>query len=392
MLTADRLKYKWYKKRTGTIWAPGIKMWSNGIPLKADTYQSCMNFCKYCYAEELRKGILARVGMAQDSRVSRMLDVAWLAKFFEKAYQHDDKSPFMNWSIRNKYFIEVGTTGETFQEADTYFRTTYNFLKLTSYYKMPLFINTKMNLLCNNEQYFNMLRDYPAPVIICLTLTTTDDEDGRKFEPGAPLPSERLRVIKELSKHNVSTIVYTSPYMPGVTDKDMDKYAGDLLDAGIVGVHLRDFFVQGDRFKNSFWQEYMKLNKQHYAPFPGGHHVKYSRRRWFMEELQKRVEKRDPNFKVVGVKSAWFELNPFHGKMCYDYLPEDFKKGITDWTAIPMMRKIRDNVNTPQLLLWEKLGYKRNMINYPEYIRTNEGDINNLTVGRYSNTSLRHIY
>jgi hypothetical protein len=65
--------------------------------------------------------------------------------------------------------------------------------------------------------------------------------------------------------------------------------------------------------------------------------------------------------------------------MNYDVLPESFRKGITDFTAIPIMRKIRENINTPQLLLWTELGHKN--INLPDRIRTNEGDINNLMEG-----------
>ena len=146
--------YKYYKERFGSIWSPGIKQWSNGLPLKADTYQSCRNFCRYCYANELRASNLAKIGIKQNLGVARLLDVKKLADFFEKAYRFEDtNTPFMNWAVRNKYFIELGTTGETFQESDLDLKVSYNFMKLMSEYEMPIFINTKLNLIVDEPIY-----------------------------------------------------------------------------------------------------------------------------------------------------------------------------------------------------------------------------------------------
>lgn len=358
-------------------------MWSNGIPLKADTYQSCNNFCKYCYANELRSTTLGRTGVQQNLQVARLLDIKALIRFFENAYKgNDTRTPFMNWAIRNKYFIELGTTGEVFQEADLDFGVTKNFFKLTSEYEMPIFINTKLNLICDNDEYKKLLTEHKAPIIICLTLTTEDDKLGKLYEPLSPLPTRRLEVCKELNQYDhITTIVYISPFMPSITDKNPEAYTEAMLNAGIVGAHLRDFYMQGKTFQNAFWQKYVKENSKTLEAFPGGYHSTYESRKNFLLKVQEYAQKRDPNFQVVGMKSKWFELNPYHGKMCYDNLPDSFKNGITDFTAIPIMRKIKDNGNIPQLLVWDKIGYKNGEIKLPDKIRTNEGGINNLMEG-----------
>ena len=375
--------YKWYKNRFSGIFSPGIKMPSNGLPLKLDTHNSCNNNCLYCYARELRASTLGRVGVKQNIQIARLLDVVTLGRFFEKSYKYQNyNSPFMSWAIREKMFIELGTTGEVFQEADLFFRTTYNFFKLASEFEMPIFINTKMNLLCKSEEYRKLLINYKAPIIICLTLTTVDDKLGKLYEPLAPLPSERLRTIKELNQYDhIKTIVYISPFMPGVTDKEPEKYTKAMIDAGVIGAHLRDFYMQGKTFQNSFWQKYIKENSNSLQSFPGGYHATYKSRRNFFNEVHNIAKSMSSSFKIVGMKSKWFELNPYHGKMCYDILPDKFKDGITDFTAIPIMRKIRENKDVPQFLLWGKLGYKKELINLPDKIRTNEGGINNLMEG-----------
>lgn len=375
--------YKYFKQRFGAVFAPGIKMPSNGLPLKLDTHNNCINACRYCYASELRASTLGRVGIKQNPQVARLLDVVKLGEFFEKSYKHQNhNSPFMSWAVREKKFIELGTTGETFQEADLFFRTTYNFFKLASEFEMPVFINTKMNLLCRSEEYRKLLINHKAPIIICLTLTTVDDKLGKLYEPLAPLPSERLRTVKELSQYdNIKTIVYISPFMPGVTDREPEEYTKAMIDAGVIGAHLRDFYIQGKVFQSSFWQKYIKENSRSLQPFPFGHHASYESRKNFFLKVHNIAKSMSSSFRIVGMKSKWFELNPYHGKMCYDVLPDKFKDGITDFTAIPIMRKIRENKEVPQLLLWSNLGYKKGLINLPDKIRTNEGRINNLMEG-----------
>lgn len=334
-----------------------------------------------CYANELRSATLGRIGIKQNLGVARIINLRQLATFFERAYNfEDEKTPFMNWAARQKYFIELGTTGETFQEADLDLRVTYNFIKLMSEYQMPLFINTKLNLICHNDEYRNLLINYKAPIIICLTLTTVDDKLGKIYEPLSPLPSERLKTIKELSQYeHIKNIVYISPFIPSVTDLDIETYIHKIMDANIISGHLRDFYMQGKIFQNSFWKKYIEANREHLESFPGGLHSTYKSRKKFLLKAQEIATKRDPNFIIVGMKSKWFELNPHHGKMNYDILPDNFKKGVTDFTAIPIMRKIRENKEVPQLLKWTELGHKD--IALPERIRTNEGEINNLMEG-----------
>lgn len=372
--------YKFFKNRLDTLFAPAIKLWSNGIPLKLDLYQNCANFCRGCFAHEMRDMTLARNGLIQNSRVARTVHYQSLLNFFERAFRGDDTvHPFMNWALRNKYFIELGTTGETFQEADLELKLTDSFLRLCSSLQIPLFINTKFNLICRNEEYKQLLIDYKAPIIISLSLSTTDDKLGKLYEPLAPLPSERLKTAKELSVYkHIKFVVYISPFMPGVTNIDTEDYINKVVDAGIVGGHLRDFFLQGKTFSNEFWKKYKEDNKDSLESFPGGYHVKSHIKAEFIEKATSIAIKRDPNFRIVGMKTRFIDVDVNYGKMVYDILDDQFKKGIVDFTIIPILRKIKERGEEPQLLIWDKIGYKRDKINYPEFIRSNEGDINNL--------------
>jgi len=372
--------FKYFKTRLDTLFAPGLKIWSNGIPLKLDLYQSCANFCRFCYSKEMRDMTLNRNGIKQNPQVARLVAYTSLLNSFERAFRGDDEvHPFMNWALRNKYFIELGTTGETFQECDTELKITDSFFRLASSLQLPLFINTKMNLICHNDEYKKLLTNYKAPIILSVSFTTVDDKLGKLYEPLAPLPSERLKAIKELSEYShIKSIAYISPFMPSVTNVDPEEFINKIIDSGIIGGHLRDFFLQGQTFRNDFWQKYIVDNKDSLESFPGGYHVRYQTKADFLDKAIQIGRKRNKEFFIVGMKTKFFDFDVNYGKGVYDVLGEKFKEGIVDFTTIPILRKIKENPNQPQLLFWDKLGYKKDKIKYPTFIRSNEGDINNL--------------
>lgn len=371
--------YKWYRGQLDHIFAPAFKIWSNAIPLKLDLYQSCTNFCRYCFAEELRKGSLGRNGIIPDRRVLRVLDVKAFGNFVNKSYEKKIKWPFMAWSLRKKKYIELGTTGETFQEADLETKIAENFFRMASDLEIPLLMNLKGNLLCRNEKYQKLIQDYKAPIIFSISFTTTDDKLGKKYEPMAPLPSERLKTFKELSKlPHVFCVAYISPFMPGVTNLDINKFVTDLVDNGIIGGHVRDFFIQGSTFQSNSWQEYMERNAEDLEPFPGGYHVTRKARLKFMIEATRIGVRQHPDYRLVGMKTKFFDIEANWGKMVYDVLDDKFKEGILDFSVIPLLRKIKQNIDKPQLLLWSKMGYKKDRIEIPPGIYSKEGGDNNL--------------
>ncbi len=372
--------YKRYAMKLTDIFAPGYKMWSNGLCIKLDTYQSCTNYCKYCYAEELRKASLGRNWALPDRNLLRCLDVKKFADFVNVSFGNKKgkgrPSPFLEWSIRTKKYIEIGTTGETFQNADLETHITENFLRIASECGFPLFINTKGNLLCRNERYQRMIQDYKAPIIFQISFTTTDDKIAKVTEPLAPLPSERMKAFGEFAKlPHVYCTAYISPFTPGVTNLDTEKFITDLVSHNIVGGHVRDFFIQGTRFfDSSYWQDYLERNEDDLEAFPGGYHVTRKARLKFMAEATRIGVRLNPNFRLVGLKTKFFDVDSNHGKMVYDVLDDNFKEGIADFTVIPILRKIKRSPEEPQLLLWDKMGYKRDKIKHPPLIFSREGN------------------
>jgi len=55
---------------------------------------------------------------------------------------------------------------------------------------------------------------------VSFTITTTDDDLARKIEPGAPLPSARLKALQALSAAGVYTGVTMMPILPYIEDTE----------------------------------------------------------------------------------------------------------------------------------------------------------------------------
>ena len=344
---------------------PGIRLWSNGFPIKVDTYRSCSNLCHYCLARVQSAAMTERSGIRHDQRICRYMSVGELNRALGKARQPDG---WMGWALRGKYFIEAGTLCEMFQEADISVRSTWNFLQATRALKIPLIVNTKGNLLCKSDEYFQLFATHPVPVIVNLSFTTYDDNDARANEPFAPLPSERVKLIRRLRDHGIPTTIYLAPYMPDITGKDLPGIVRRSIDAGAVALHLRNFYLTGKHFRTRRWTRYVADNKAVLSR--DGMVWKVSRTEMMraFDVMREEAEKIDPRFKVLGMKTEWFEMEPYHGRMPMDSLPDQFQAGIIDFTAIPILRKVREALSQPQTLLWSKIGYKESLIDLPRTV------------------------
>jgi len=366
---AKKEVYKRYyigKMPIGSSYTPGIRLWNNGFPVKVDTYRSCTNACHYCYARGQSAAMIERSGVRYNERICRYMTSAVIQQLYNKM-----KNPngWMGWAMRGKYFIEAGTMAELFQEVDVDVRSTWNFLQMCRIYKNPLLINTKGNLLCHNEDYFNLLATHTAPVVMNISLTTIDDETARRYEPFAPLATERLKLIRRLRDYKIPSVIYLAPFMPGVSDVDVDRLVKTCMDYGAVGIHIRNFYITGKLLQQRQWKNYRStIAKDKFARHGVGYSVKSEYMLEAYNAMNEIANKVDPRFKIAGMKTRWFETEPNHGKIMMDGLPQKFKDGIIDFTALPILRKIREKQGEPQVLYWDSIGYKEDKINHPNTV------------------------
>jgi len=80
----------------------------------------------------------------------------------------------------------------------------------------PVHILTKSTLVLRDIGILKKITEQYAAV--SFTVTTADDELCKKLEPGAPIASERLAAMKELSENEIYTGVLMMPILPFIED------------------------------------------------------------------------------------------------------------------------------------------------------------------------------
>ena len=87
-----------------------------------------------------------------------------------------------------------------------------------------------------------------VPSTVALTITTDDDGTARLLEPQAPLPSERIRALKDLSREGIPVSVRIDPIIPFVNDKP-EKLVRKLLNNGVRHITSSTYKVRPDNWR-----------------------------------------------------------------------------------------------------------------------------------------------
>jgi len=104
------------KKRVLNYFTPGLKIWSNQIPLRFDSYSGCSNFCTYC---GIKGSLIDTINGQKPIEELKINDIV-LSVNIDTIKQNESKmTKTMNRFANNIYIIETeqgnkinGITGE----------------------------------------------------------------------------------------------------------------------------------------------------------------------------------------------------------------------------------------------------------------------------------------
>lgn len=189
-------------------------------------YGGCEHGCIYCYAPGHTRSPLSdwrvvRVKRNIADRLSRELPYA-------------------------EGCIGIGTVTDPYQAAERRFRLTRECLEILHARERRIHIHTKSDLVLRD---IDLLADMDA--VVGVTITTTDDRISKMTEPGAPLPSERLKTVGELVSAGVKTYVLVAPVMSTLENREYEL-ADALASTGVKCVfadNLNMRLVDGTRLE-----------------------------------------------------------------------------------------------------------------------------------------------
>lgn len=179
-------------------------------------------------------------------------------------------------SKRVKGTVGTGSMSDPYGPVESQYRLTGQALQIISEFGFPLHLLTKSDLVVRDLDTLQEINERTMAVV-GFTLTTVDDDLARRIEPGAPLPSARLRAMAALAQRGVHVGAAVMPVLPFIEDstrnmnsiiRAVSQYGGEYI-LYSMGVTLRDrqrdyFYARLDEEFPGIKAKYMRAYGERY--------------------------------------------------------------------------------------------------------------------------------
>ena len=225
-----------------------------------NVYRGCVHDCVYCdgRAEKYQA----------PSDFAKSIDVKINApQILEKELNPEKKRKPM----KPGFIMIGGGVSDAYQPVESRYHITRSLIKIIQKYNYPVHILTKSTLVLNDADLLKEINE-EKKAMISFSFSSTDDKISKVFEPGVPLPSERLKTIEKLKKMGFTCGMFLMPVIPFLTDtpqkinealRQAKKEGIDFIIFGGMTLKIgrqRDFFIRTlETYEPNLIQKYNKL-------------------------------------------------------------------------------------------------------------------------------------
>lgn len=195
-------------------------------------YSGCSYNCLYCYTRGTKYGIHLEKKTSVKSNAAELLDKQLSSRAKKGQYG----------------IIALASSTDPYLHFEAETQLTRQLLEIILKHRFPVHILTKSTLI---ERDFDLLEQIDKQAIlpddlkgklsngtvITYSFSTIDDQIGKIFEPGAPLPSERLIMLQQTIERGFFSGVSLMPLLPFISD---------------TGVHLEQMFSKFHELKVNY--------------------------------------------------------------------------------------------------------------------------------------------
>ncbi|MBR6208826.1 MAG: radical SAM protein [Oscillospiraceae bacterium] len=138
---------------------------------------------------------------------------------------------------RKKIVISTGSMSDPYQPCERDLKLTRRCLELIDRYGFGASVITKSDLVLRDLELFDSI-NRKARSVLQMTLTIADDSLSRRLEPNVCTTFRRYEVLKEFQARGIPTVVWMTPILPFLTDREENlRQILDLcFDAGVAGI------------------------------------------------------------------------------------------------------------------------------------------------------------
>lgn len=169
-----------------------------GIDYNMNIYKGCCHGCIYC-----------------DSRSD-----CYQVSNFDEVRVKENALQIIRDDLRRKVksgVVGTGAMSDPYNPYEKELQLTRHALELCDAFEFGAAIATKSTLLERDVDVLQSIAEH-SPVLLKVTVTTSDDELARKIEPHTAVSSERFRMIEALSRNGLYTGILLMPVLPFLED------------------------------------------------------------------------------------------------------------------------------------------------------------------------------
>lgn len=197
------------------VQAKGILSAKNGMNI----YRGCTHGCIYCDSRSLCYGFTHDF---EDIEVKQNA-----LELLEDALRHK----------RQKCMIGTGAMCDPYIPLEKKLCYTREAMKLVCKYGFGMAVQTKSDLVLRDIDLMSEI-NRKAKFVFQMTLTTADDALCKIIEPCVCPTSERIKVIKEVRRMGIPTVVWLCPILPFINDtsENIDAIVDMCRQTGVYGI------------------------------------------------------------------------------------------------------------------------------------------------------------
>ena len=120
---------------------------------------------------------------------------------------------------KQKCMIGTGSMTDPYTPSEKKIEYTKKALELIEKQGFGVTLITKSNLILRDIDILESINE-KAKTVVQMTLTTADDELCKKIEENVCPTSERIKVLEEMRKRNIPTVVWLCPILPFINDTE----------------------------------------------------------------------------------------------------------------------------------------------------------------------------
>ncbi len=167
-------------------------------------------------------------------------------------------------SKRRKCMIGTGSMSDPYMHCEEELKLTRRCLEIIRRYGFGAAVQTKSDRILRDIDLLDEI-NRTAKCVVQMTLTTYDDELCRILEPGVCNTKRRIRVLEEMQKRGIPTVVWLTPILPYINDT-VENVTSILEECARVGVKGVIDFGMGLTLRDGDREYYYEALDRH---FPG---------------------------------------------------------------------------------------------------------------------------